>query len=356
MTTNPATLDQDKLNTFVGSFVSDLGAVFHAATVLLGDRLGLYAAMADSEPVTADALAERTGTDRRYVAEWLSAQAASGYVELNLDGQFRLPPEQALALSDEQNPFFAPGGLQAAASALKDVDLIEEAFRTGRGVAWGEHDHDLFQGTERFFRPNYIGHLTSSWIPSLDGMQEKLADGARVVDIGCGHGASTILMAEAFPASTFVGFDPHEPSVRTATERAAVAGVGDRCSFEAAHAESFPGDGFDFAACFDCLHDMGDPVGAATHIRQALAPDGIWMIVEPYAGNSLHDNLTPVGRVFYAASTMICTPNARSQGPGMALGAQAGQDRLTEVLNAAGFAHVRRTTETPFNLVLEARA
>lgn len=350
------TIDETRLEQFVGRFVADLGAVLHAATVLVGDRLGLYAAMADGRPVTAGELADRTGTEERYVAEWLAAQAASGYVE-HEDGseRFRLPAEQAFALADENNAFFAPGGLQVAASTIKDVDLVADAFRTGRGIDWGEHHADLFHGTERFFKPNYVGHLTSSWIPALDGVETELIRGASVADIGCGYGASTILMAKAYPASRFMGFDPHEPSIRAATEAARAAGVADRCSFQVASASDFPGRGYDLVACFDSLHDMGDPVGAAAHVRRALAPDGTWMIVEPFAGERLEDNLTPVGRIFYAASTMICTPNARSQHPGVALGAQAGERRLGEVLTAAGFRHVRRATDTPFNLVLEAK-
>ncbi len=361
MTTNTTTtssdpIDQVKLDAFVGSFVSDLGAVLHAATVLVGDRLGLYKAMGDSQPVTPTELAERTDTDVRYVSEWLAAQAASGYAEADAEtGRFRLPPEQAFALTNEDNPFFAPGGLQVAASTIKDVDLIAEAFRTGRGVDWGEHHVDLFEGTERFFRPNYIGHLTSEWIPALDGVEDKLTRGAKVADVGCGYGASTIIMAETYPASTFIGFDPHEPSIIAASAAAQRAGVADRCSFEVARAENFPGSGYDFVTCFDCLHDMGDPVGSARHTLDSLGDDGTWMVVEPYAGDNLQDNLNPIGRVFYAASTMICTPNAKSQEPGVTLGAQAGEQRLTEILTSAGFQRVRRAAETPFNLVLEVR-
>jgi SAM-dependent methyltransferase len=355
-TTTGSTVDPAKLDAFVGRFVDDLGAVLHAATVLVGDRLGLYAAMADSEPLTPSELADRTDVPERYAAEWLAAQAASGYVDYDPGTEcFRLPPEQAFALSDERHPFFAPGGLQVAASTIKDVDLLVDAFRSGAGVGWGEHHHDLFHGTERFFRPNYIGHLVDEWIPALECVERELREGAWVADVGCGHGASTILMAEAFPKSTFVGFDPHEPSIRAARSAAEAAGVSDRCSFEVATAKDFPGRGYNLVACFDCLHDMGDPVGAADHVRQSLAEDGTWMVVEPYADERLEDNLTPVGRVFYAASTMICTPNARSQQPGTALGAQAGEARLRRVIGGGGFATVRRATETPFNLVLEAR-
>ncbi len=356
-TTNTVpSVDPSKLDAFVGRFVGDLGAVLHAATVLVGDRLGLYAAMADSEPLLPVELADRSGVPERYAAEWLAAQAASGYVEYEPStGCFRLPPEQAFALSDERNPFFAPGGLQVAASTIKDVDLIVEAFRSGDGVGWGEHHHDLFHGTERFFRPNYVGHLVDEWIPALDGVEQKLRDGARVADVGCGHGASTILMAQAYPNSTFVGFDPHEPSVRAARTAAQAADLAERCSFGVAAAADYPGEDYDLVACFDCLHDMGDPVGAAEHVHRSLGANGTWMVVEPYAEERLEGNLTPVGRVFYSASTMICTPNARSQQPGTALGAQAGEARLRTVIRDGGFDTVRRATETPFNLVLEAR-
>ncbi|MFR9801269.1 class I SAM-dependent methyltransferase [Pseudonocardia sp. RS010] len=353
---DPREVDEARLAEFVGRFVGDLGAVLHAATVLVGDRLGLYRAMADGSWVDAGELATRTGTDRRYVAEWLAAQAASGYVEADPPGsRFRLPAEQSLALTDEDNPLFAPGGLQVAASSVKDVDLVVEAFRTGRGVDWGAHDPDLFDGTERFFRPNYIAHLVSEWIPALDGVAERLEAGGAVADVGCGHGASTLLMAGAFPRSRCTGFDPHPPSIEAARRRADAAGPTGRPAFAVATAKDYPGRGYDLVTCFDCLHDMGDPVGAAAHVRESLAEDGVWMIVEPYAGDRLADNLTPVGRVFYSASTMICTPGSRSQEIGAALGAQAGEARLREVLTAGGFGRVRRAAQTPFNLVLEAR-
>ena len=355
MTTQPI-IDEDKLNEFIGRFVGDVGAVAHAATVLIGDELGLYKAMADGEPITAGELAERTGTDERYMREWLSAQAASGYVEYDPDTEsFRLPPEQAFALTNEYNPLFVPGGLQVAASMIKDAGVLAEAIRTGKSLGWHEHHHDLFEGAERFFRPNYIGNLVGAWIPTLDGVDEKLRSGAKVADIGCGHGASTIILAQEYPNSTFVGFDYHEGSVQAARNAAEEAGISERCSFEVASAKEYPGEGYDFVAVFDALHDMGDPVGAAAHVKKSLKPDGTWMIVEPYAGDRLEDNLNPVGRIFYSASTTICVPASKDQEVGLALGAQAGEARVREVVTAGGFSRFRRAAETPFNLVFEAR-
>ena len=355
-TTQP-TVDEDKLNEFVGRFAGDLGAVLHAATVLVGDRLGLYAAMADGRPVTPADLAARTGCDERHLTEWLSAQAASGYVEYDAaTGSFHLPPEQAFALTSEDNPFFAPGGLQVAASTIKDVELISEALRTGRGVDWGEHHADLFAGTDRFFKPNYIGNLVGSWLPALDAVVPKLQDHATVVDVGCGYGSSTLLMAQAFPRSTFLGVDTHGPSIDRARSLAERAGAASNCRFEVGGAQDFPGAGYDLVTSFDCLHDMGDPVGAAKRVREALAEGGSWMIVEPNAGDRLEDNLNPVGRIFYSASTMICVPSATSQDGGHALGAQAGEARTRAIVEQAGFTHFRRAAETPFNLVYEARA
>jgi SAM-dependent methyltransferase len=340
----------------IGPFMRDLGALMHASTVLVGDRLGLYRAMADCMWLSAAELAARTETETRYVAEWLAAQAASGFAEYDAHtGRFRLSEEQAFVLTSEFNPMFFPGGIQAAASMIKDVDLIADAFRDGRGVAWGEHHPDLFVGTERFFRTNYIAHLTDHWIPALEGVEAKLRAGATVADVGCGHGASTVILAQAYPRSSFVGYDFHEPSIEVARKAAAEAGVADRCRFEVAKAASYPGRGLDLVALFDCFHDLGDPVGAAAHIRETLAEDGTCLLVEPYAEDQLEDNLTPVGRISYSASTMLCTPCSRSQDVGLALGAQAGQARLREVLNAAGFSRVRRATQTPLNLVLEAR-
>jgi SAM-dependent methyltransferase len=358
MATTAQAIDQAKLDEFMGRFVGDLGAAVSAALVVIGDRLGLYRAMADGESVTPEELAERTGTDSRYVREWLSNQAAGGYVSYDARlGTFSLSPEQSFALAQEGSPAFVPGAFQVATAAIKDEEKVAQAFATGGGVGWHQHHHDLFTGTERFFRPGYAANLISSWIPSLDGVQAKLEAGARVADVGCGHGASTILMAEAFPRSEFVGFDYHEASIEHARRAAAEAGLsGDRVSFEVAPAKEYPAGGYDLVCMFDCLHDMGDPVGAAAHVLGSLAEDGTWLIVEPYAGDRLEDNLNPVGRVFYGASTLVCTPASRDQEVGLALGAQAGEARLREVVTAGGFTRFRRATETPFNIVLEARA
>jgi SAM-dependent methyltransferase len=349
-------IDETKLQAFMGQFVQDLGAALSVATVMIGDKLGLYKAMADGNPVTPGELARRTGTDERYVREWLSSQAASGYVTYDpATERFALPPEQALALAQDNSPAFIPGAFQLAAALIKDEPRITEAFRSGDGVGWHEHDHDLFCGTERFFRPGYIANLVSSWIPALDGVHEKLGSGARVADIGCGHGASTLILAEAYPRSEIIGFDYHPESIERARAAARQAGVDERVSFEIASAKEYPGSGYDLVAMFDCLHDMGDPVGAAGHVLDSLAPDGTWLIVEPFANDRLQDNLNAVGRVFYSASTMVCTPASRDQEVGLALGAQAGEARLREVVTEGGFTRFRRATETPFNLVLEAR-
>jgi SAM-dependent methyltransferase len=354
VTTHP--IDEAKLNEFMGRFVGDLGAALSAALVVIGDRLGLYRAMGDGEPLTAEELAQRTGTDARYVREWLSNQAAGGYVSYEAaEDAFFLSPEQSLALAQEGSPAFVPGAFQVATSLIKDEEKITEAFVNGRGVGWHEHHHDLFTGTERFFRPGYAANLVSSWIPALDGVQAKLEAGASVADVGCGHGASTILMAQAFPRSQFVGFDYHGPSIEHAREAARRAGLDGHVRFEVAPAKEYPGAAYDLVTMFDCLHDMGEPVGAAAHVRSSLASDGTWMIVEPYAGDRLADNLSPVGRVFYGASTLVCTPASRAQEVGLALGAQAGEARLGEVVSRGGFSRFRRATETPFNLVLEAR-
>ncbi len=354
MSTTAPAIDQAKLEEFMGRFVGDLGAALSAALVVIGDRLGLYRAMADGTPVTPEELAEQTSTDARYVREWLSNQAAGGYVTYE-GGRFRLTPEQSLALAQEGSPAFIPGAFQLATALTKDEETITRAFQTGAGVGWHQHHHDLFAGTERFFRPGYAANLVSSWIPALDGVQAKLQAGALIADIGCGHGASTILMAEAFPHSKFVGFDYHDASIEQATRTAAQAGLSDRVTFEVATAKGYPGGGYDFVAMFDCLHDMGDPVGAAAHVLKTLQPDGTWMIVEPFAGDRLEDNLNPVGRVFYGASTLVCTPASRDQEVGLALGAQAGEARLHEVIANGGFTRFRRAAETPFNIVLEAR-
>jgi 2-polyprenyl-3-methyl-5-hydroxy-6-metoxy-1,4-benzoquinol methylase len=348
------TIDQAKLEAFMGQFVQDLGAAATGPLVVLGDKLGLYKAMADGTPVTPEELAERTGCRERYLREWLCQQAASGYVEYDA-GAFRLPPEHALALAHDDSPVFIPGAFQLLAAMTKDEPHITERFRTGEGMGWGEHDHDLFEGTERFFRPGYLANLVDAWLPSLDGVVEKLQAGARVADIGCGHGSSTILMAQAYPSSVFVGSDSHERSIEAARAAAARAGVSDRVTFEVTGAKDFGGGPYDLVCVFDALHDMGDPVGAARHVRSQLASAGTWLVVEPFAGDSVEENLNPVGRVFYAGSTMLCTPNSLSQEVGLALGAQAGEKRLAEVLHEGGFSRVRRTAETPFNLVLEVR-
>jgi SAM-dependent methyltransferase len=348
-------IDQAKLDAFLGQIVGELGAAMNAALVLIGDKLGLYKAMAGAGPMTAAELAQRTNTDERYVLEWLSAQAAGGYVTYDAAARtFTLPNEQAFALAVEDSPAYLPGAFQIINAVMKDEPKITEAFRSGEGVGWDEHDAALFEGTERFFRPNYAAHLISSWIPALEGVEEKLKRGIRVADVGCGHGASTILMAKAYPQSTFVGFDYHGPSIGWARRSAARAGV-QNAKFEVATAQDFHGEKYAFIAFFDCLHDMGDPAGAATHVRQMLEPGGTWMIVEPFAHNELEKNLNPIGRVYYAASTMICTPASRSQEVGRCLGAQAGEARMREVVLSGGFTRFRRAAETPFNIVYEAR-
>jgi 2-polyprenyl-3-methyl-5-hydroxy-6-metoxy-1,4-benzoquinol methylase len=349
-------VNADKLNAFLGKAVGDIGAAMCGPLILIGDKLGLYKAMAGAGGLTSGELAERTGTNERYVREWLCAHAASGYVEYDAaSGRYTLPEEQALVLADESGPAFLPAAFEIIASAFQDEPKITEAFRTGKGVGWHEHNCNLFRGTERFFRPSYHAFLVNSWIPALDGVEEKLKRGGRVADVGCGHGASTVIMAQAYPNSTIYGFDYHEPSIQCARAAAAEAGVQDRVHFEVASSKSFPGGDYDLVTFFDCLHDMGDPVGAATHVLGTLGRDGTWMIVEPFAGNRVEDNLNPVGRVYYSASTMICTPASKSQEVGLALGAQAGEARLGDVVREGGFTRFRRAAETPFNLVLEAR-
>jgi SAM-dependent methyltransferase len=352
-----AGIDQGRLEAFMGQAVTDMGAIISAPLMVIGEKLGLYRAMAGAGPLSSQEVAERAGVAERSVREWLRNQAAGGYVTYDSESdRYALPDEHALALADEASPFYILGVYESIASLYADEDRILEAFRTGGGMGWHEHDHRLFRGTERFFRPGYKAHLVAEWIPALDGVQEKLERGAKVADVGCGHGASTIIMAEAFPNSQFFGFDYHEDSIARARELADEAGVGDRVQFATASAKEYPGEGYDLVCVFDCLHDMGDPVGAAAHVRDTLADDGTWMIVEPFAGDSVQENLNPVGRVFYGASTVICTPASLAQEVGLALGAQAGEARLTEVLTEGGFTRVRRATETPFNLVLEARA
>ena len=336
--------------------VADMGAVISAPLILLGEKLGLYRAMAGAGPLTAEEVATRAGVAERPVREWLANQAAGGYVSYDAETDtFTLEPEQALALADEDSPVYLVGAYELIGSLYADEDKITEGFRTGKGMGWHEHDHRLFRGTERFFRPGYRAHLVEEWIPALEDVKAKLESGVKVADIGCGHGVSTLLMAEAFPASEFHGFDYHEPSIARARELAKVSDAHDRLSFEVASAKDFPGENYDLVCAFDCLHDMGDPVGAAAHVLETLAEDGTFMLVEPFANDDLADNLNPIGRVFYGASTVVCTPASLSQEVGLALGAQAGQRRLTDVLHEAGFTRVRRATETPFNLVLDVR-
>jgi SAM-dependent methyltransferase len=345
-------IDDSKLQAFMGNFVRDLGAVMHAATIVVGDQLGLYKALAEGPPMSAETLAQRTDTDARYVREWLAAQAASGYVDYDATSdRFSLSPEQAFALAEEGSPAFVPGAFQIASAQFKAIPKMLRAFRTGLGLGWHEHDTALFHGTERFFRPGYAANLVSSWLPALDGIDTRLQRGARVADVGCGHGASTLIMAKAYPASRFFGFDYHAPSIDVARASAEREGLADRVTFDVAPAKSFPGRDYDLVAVFDCLHDMGDPVGAAAQVRQSLRDDGCWMIVEPFANDRLQDNLNPVGRVFYSASTMICTPASRAQEVGACLGAQAGEARVRDVVERGGFRQFRRATETPFNLV-----
>ena len=349
------TLDMNKLNAFIGQFVTDLGAAVHTGMVVIGERLGLYKALA-GEPMTPVQLAARTKTDERYLREWLASQAAGGYVTYDdKTGKFGLNEEQAFTLAKEDSPAYLPGAFELALGSLAAVPRIADSFRTGSGMGWHEHADGVFHGCEKFFRPGYAANLVSAWIPALSDVKDKLEAGAKVADVGCGLGASTILMAQAFPKSKFFGFDYHDKSIETARESARRAGVADRVTFEVSKAKEFPGKGYDFVAVFDCLHDMGDPIGAAAHVRQSLAKDGTWMIVEPFANDQLKDNLNPVGRVYYSFSTLLCTPCSRSQEVGLCLGAQAGEARIREVVNSAGFNRFRRATETPFNIVYEAR-
>jgi 2-polyprenyl-3-methyl-5-hydroxy-6-metoxy-1,4-benzoquinol methylase len=348
------TLDPKKLDEFLGKVVGDAGAAMSAALVVVGDRLGLYRARAGA-PATAAELAARTGTAERYVQEWLDAQASGGYLAYDPgDGRYALPPEQATALADESSPAFVPGLFQVTQAIWAAVERMADRFRSGAGLPWGEHHRCLFEGTERFFRSGYVGNLVSAWLPALDGVVARLERGGKVADVGCGLGASTILMAQAFPRSRFYGFDSHAPSIELARRRAADAGVEDRVTFEAASATDIPGKDYDLVAHFDCLHDMEDPAGAARAARSALAADGTWMLVEPFASDRREENHNPVGRVFYSASTMICVPHSLSR-RGPALGAQAGEARLRAIVEQGGFSRFRRATQTPFNLILEAR-
>ena len=348
-------LDMEKLNAFVGRFVGDLGAAAHSGMVVIGEKLGLYKALADG-PLNSSELAAKTKTDERYVREWLASQAAGGYITYDeKTRKFSLTEEQAFTLVNEDSPAYLPGAFQLALGSLAAVPRITESFRTGAGMGWHEHHDDVFHGCEKFFRPSYAANLVGSWIPSLQGVKAKLEAGARVADVGCGKGASTLLMAEAFPKSKFFGFDYHDMSIEAARETAKRKGLADRVSFEVAAAKEFPGKDYDLVAVFDCLHDMGDPVGAAAHVLKSLGKDGTWMIVEPFANDELKDNLNPVGRVYYSFSTLLCTPCSRSQEVALCLGAQSGEKRIREVVTQAGFSRFRRAAETPFNLVYEAR-
>ena len=347
--------NQERLDAFLGKMVGDLGAIATGAGVVLGDRLGLFKAMREGGKMTARELAARTGTQERLVREWLSGQAAAGYVDYEEETErFHLNPEQELVLADEGSPAFMAGAFEVLSALWLDEEKVSQAFRSGKGVGWHEHSACLFRGTERFFRPGYNTNLIDSWLPALDGVVEKLERGAEVADVGCGHGASTVLMAKAFPRSRFFGFDYHGPSIERARRAAEEAGVSNNTRFDIASAKTYPGT-YDLVAFFDCLHDMGDPAGAASHVRQSLKPDGTWMIVEPFAHDCLSANLNPVGRVYYAASTFVCTPASLSQEVGLGLGAQAGEARLREVATTGGFTRIRRAAETPFNMVLEAR-
>jgi ubiquinone/menaquinone biosynthesis C-methylase UbiE len=347
-------VDQDRLMEFLGRFVTDLGATIAAGNVVVGHRLGLYRALATA-PATPAELAKQTGTDPRYITEWLAGQAAGDYIRCDAPtGSYSMSEEQAFALADPQGPNL-PAAFVLALASLQAEPRITEAFRNGAGVGWHEHHPDVFTGTEAFFRPAYVANLTSAWLPALDGVVTKLQAGGRVADVGCGLGASSVLLAKAYPQSTVVGSDYHRASVDLARKRAADAGVTDRTTFEVASAQTFTGSGYDLVTTFDCLHDMGDPVGAARHIREALTPDGTWLVVEPYAGDTVADNLNPVGRMYYSFSTFLCVPNGLSQPGGYALGAQAGEDAIRQVTTDAGFTRFRRAAETPFNLIYEVR-
>lgn len=351
---NMMNVDEMKLNAIIGKMVNEMGAAANGALILIGDRLGLYKALSKNGPMTSSELAETTSTAERYVREWISAQAASGYVEFDATTQkFYMTPEQSMILVHEDSPVIMTGAFYTISSMYHDEPKITAAFQSGEGVAWGNHNSCLFCGTEKFFRPSYKANLVSTWIPALNGMEEKLKKGAKVADVGCGHGASTLVMAEAFPNSEFIGYDIHDKSIEHAAQMAKESGLSN-ISFEVATAKNFPGKGYDLVTFFDSLHDMGDPVGACTHVRKALHKDGTCMIVEPFANDRLEDNLNPVGRAFYAFSTMLCTPTSLGQEVGLGLGGQAGEKRLKEVVLSGGFNHCRKATQTPFNLILEA--
>jgi 2-polyprenyl-3-methyl-5-hydroxy-6-metoxy-1,4-benzoquinol methylase len=354
-TTAPPTFDEERLNALLGQAVVEFGATVNAALVVIGDRLGLYRELAAGGPLSSADLAARTGTAERYVREWLNAQAASGWVDYAETERYSMSPEQAMMFAQPGSPAFVAGAFQLALGSADAREHIAEAFSTGTGFGWHEHTHDVFDGCRRFFEPGYRANIVQAWIPALEGVHGKLSRGGRVADIGCGHGISSITIAEGYPTATVDGSDYHEGSIAEARRLAAEAGVDDRVTFSVASADALPSTGYDLVTCFDCLHDMGDPVGTARQVRAALAPDGAWMIVEPRAGDSVQENLNPVGRAYYAFSTLLCTPSSLAQEGGLALGAQAGEARLREVLESAGFTRVRLAAETPFNLVLEAR-
>ncbi len=354
-TTDAPPLDTDKLMAFVFRAVDEVGATLNTALAVMGDKLGYYRLLANG-PLTAATLAERSGTSEHYAREWANAQAAGGWIGYDpASGEYTLPPEQANALTDETSPAYLPGFFQLALGTVHDAGRILTAADSGDGVGWHEHNEDVHVGCERFFRTMYNAHLIGEWLPALDGVVAKLQRGAKVADIGCGHGASTTLMAQTYPASQFFGSDYHSGSIDTARERASGAGVGDRVRFEVAPAQAFTGSGYDLVTTFDALHDMGDPIGAARHVYEALASDGTWMIVEPAAGDHIEDNLNPVGRAYYGFSTLLCTPSSLAQDVGMALGTQAGPARIKDVTTSAGFTRFRIVAQTPFNNVLEVR-
>lgn len=348
-------IDENKLNALLGKMVTEIGAAAIGPLIMIGDRLGIYRTMEKVGSSTSAKLAKEVGVNERYLREWLSANAASGYIEYDETNEtFTLSPEQALVFSDENSPVLMTGAYYAVSSVYHDVPTMEKAFQTGEGVSWGDHHSCLFCGTEKFFRPAYATNLVQTWLPSLDGVVDKLQKGAKVADIGCGHAASTMIMAKAFPNSEFIGFDFHQGSIDHAKKQATASRL-DNITFQVATAKDFPGNDYDLVTFFDCLHDMGDPVGACANVKKALKPDGTCMIVEPFANDTLKDNINPVGRVYYSFSTLLCTPSSMSQEVGLALGAQAGEKRLSEVAHSAGFNHFRRAAETPFNLILEAR-
>ena len=349
-------VDKEKVEKMIQKVIEDIGATFHAPLVLIGEKVGLFKAMAGAGQLSPKDLADRTGTLERYVREWLSSMAAGGYVGYDPEtGRYSLTDEQALVLADEKSPCYMAGAFQAATAAIRSEPKIAEAFVSGEGVCWSEHDPEFYRGAERFYRPNYVANLVRSWIPALEGVEDKLMKGARVADIGCGYGTSTIIMAEAYPESRFSGIDFHAPSIDAARKAAEEAGVADRVSFEVCGAENMNITGYDLVTMFDCLHDIGNPLKAAQNVLKALKDDGTWMIVEPFAGDREEENFTPVGRLYYCASVLLCVPGALSQADGMALGGQAGEARVREIVKKAGFSSFRRATETPINIVYEVK-